>query len=132
MSKKTIAPPSDFELQILGTLWEAGPATVRQVMERLCDGKVRAYTSVLSVMQVMQKKGLLGVSKERDGQAHIFQPLVSRQQVVGPLLRGLVGKVFGGRTHSAVQHLLAEDHIDGDEIEQLRKLLDEIEARQKK
>ena len=132
MRKKRIIPPSDFELHILGTLWERGPATVRQVMERLFDGKVRAYTSVLSVLQVMQKKGLVGLEKERDGLAHIFKPLVSRDQIVGPLLRGLVAKVFGGRTHAAVQHLLDQDHVDGDEIEKLRELLDEIEARQKK
>jgi predicted transcriptional regulator len=132
MARKKIVAPSDFELHILGTLWEHGPATVRQVMDRLVDGKDRAYTSVLSVMQVMQKKGLLGVEKQRDGLAHIFKPLVSREDIVRPLLRGLVTKVFGGRTHAAVQHLLYEDHVDGAEIEQLRALLDEIEARQKK
>ncbi len=132
MARKKIVAPADFELHILGTLWEHGPATVRQVMDRLVDGKDRAYTSVLSVMQVMQKKGLLGVEKQRDGLAHIFKPLVSREDIVRPLLRGLVTKVFGGRTHAAVQHLLDEDHVDGAEIKRLRALLDEIEARQKK
>jgi BlaI family penicillinase repressor len=132
MASKKIFAPSDFELHILGTLWEHGPATVRQVMDRLADGKDRAYTSVLSVMQVMQKKGLLGVAKQRDGLAHIFKPLVSREDVVRPLLRGLVTKVFGGRTHAAVQHLLDENHVDRAEIERLRALLDEIEVRQKK
>lgn len=132
MASKKIFAPSDFELHILGTLWEHGPATVRQVMDRLVDGKDRAYTSVLSVMQVMQKKGLLGVAKQRDGLAHIFKPLVSREDVVRPLLRGLVTKVFGGRTLAAVQHLLDEDHVDRAEIDRLRAMLDEIEARQKK
>src|SRR6187549_1296698 len=96
--KAAVVEPAEFELQILGTLWEHGPGTVRQVMERLSDGKERAYTSVLSVMQVMQKKGLLEVSDERDGLAHIFKPLVSRQQVAVPLLRGLVTRIFGGST----------------------------------
>ena len=132
MSKNKTVPPSEFELQILGTLWESGSGTVRQVMERLSDGKDRAYTSVLSVMQVMQKKGLLGLEKQRDGLAHIFKPLVSREQVVVPMLRGLVTKVFGGRTHAAVQHLLHDDQVDGAEIAKLRKLLDEIESRQKR
>jgi predicted transcriptional regulator len=132
MARKAIPSPSDFELQILGALWESGPATVRQVMERLRDSKERAYTSVLSVMQVMHKKGLLGVEKERDGPAHVFKPLVSREQVVKPLLRGLVAQVFGGRIHAAVEHLLDEDQLDHGEIEKLRALLDELEARQKK
>ncbi|MCA9092782.1 MAG: BlaI/MecI/CopY family transcriptional regulator, partial [Planctomycetaceae bacterium] len=51
--------PSDLELQILHVLWQAGPSTVRDVLEKLPDQKKRAYTSVLSVMQVMQKKGFL-------------------------------------------------------------------------
>jgi predicted transcriptional regulator len=128
--KAVAAEPAEFELQILGTLWEHGPATVRQVMERLSDGKERAYTSVLSVMQVMQKKGLLEVADERDGLAHIFKPLVSRQQVAVPLLRGLVTKIFGGSTKTAMQHLL-DDSVDRDEINEMRKLLDEAEKRRK-
>lgn len=128
--KTALAEPAEFELQVLGTLWEHGPGTVRQVMERLSDGKERAYTSVLSVMQVMQKKGLLEVADERDGLAHIFKPLVSREQVAVPLLRGLVTKIFGGSTKTAMQHLLAET-VDRDEINEMRKLLDEIEKRRK-
>ncbi len=134
MAKKRamFVEPAEFELQVLGTLWEYGPGTVRQVMERLSDGKERAYTSVLSVMQVMQKKGLLAVADERDGLAHIFKPLVSREQVAVPLLRGLVTKIFGGRTRTALQHLLDVDSIDQAEIKEMRKLLDELEARKKK
>jgi BlaI family transcriptional regulator, penicillinase repressor len=132
VAKTPKTPPSDFELQILGVLWEGGPATVRQVLERLGDGKDRAYTSVLSVMQVMQKKGLLAAEKGADGPAHVFRPLVARDRVAGPLLRGLVAKVFGGRTHAAVQQLLDDGRVSRDEIEQLRDLLDRVEARQQK
>ncbi len=131
MAKKkvTTVQPSEFELQILGALWEHGSGTVRQVLDRLADGKSRAYTSVLSVMQVMQKKGLLAVEKEREGLAHVFKPLVTREQVVVPLLRGLVSKIFGGRSRVAVQQLMSAEGAQGDEIQQLRHLLDEIEAR---
>jgi BlaI family transcriptional regulator, penicillinase repressor len=132
LATKRNTPPSDFELQILGVLWEGGPATVRQVMERLADGKERACTSVLSVMQVMQKKGFLAAAKETDGPAHVFTPLVAREKVAGPLLRGLVATVFGGATHAAVQQLLDEKQVSRDEIAKLRELLDRVEARQKK
>ena len=130
--KKPAVEPAEFELQVLGTLWEYGPGTVRQVMERLSDGKERAYTSVLSVMQVMQKKGLLEVSDERDGLAHIFKPMVSRHQVAVPLLRGLVAKIFGGSARTALQHLLDAETLDRREIEEMRKLLDDAENRKKK
>ena len=122
--------PAEFEMQILGVIWEHGPGTVRQVMERLTDGKDRAYTSVLSVMQVMQKKGLLAVNG-RDGLANIFEAVVSREKVVVPMLQGLVTKLFGGSRKAALQHLLHEDKVDPDEIRELRSLLDEVEARGK-
>jgi len=133
VAKKKIkfVQPSEFELQILGALWEHGPATVRQVMERLSDGKERAYTSVLSVMQVMHKKELLAVADKRDGLAHIFKPVVSREQVAVPLLQGLVRKIFGGSTRTAMQHLLNSDKVDRSEIDAMRKLLDDLESRTK-
>jgi len=126
---KRFVPPAEFELQVLTVLWEQGPATVRQVLERLQDGKERAYTSVLSVMQVMQKKGLLGAQKQKEGLAYVYTPKVTREQVVGPLLRGFVDKVFGGSHHLAVQQLLNEGEIQAGEIDELRRLLDDLESR---
>ncbi|MDB5336709.1 MAG: blaI 10 [Planctomycetaceae bacterium] len=131
MAKKkgSVVQPSEFELQVLGVLWEHGPGTVRQVLEWLADGKPRAYTSVLSVMQVMHKKGLLGVEKQSEGLAHVFSPMVSREHVVVPLLKGLVAKIFGSRAQVAVQQLMNAEPSRGEEIHQLRALLDQIEAR---
>jgi len=120
--------PSEFELQILGVFWEHGPLTVRRVMSYLTDKK-RAYTSVLSVIQVMQKKGLVAARAEREGLANVYEPRVARATVVKPLLRGLVSRVFGGRTSDVVQHLLQEGDVSQKEIEQLRALLDESEKR---
>lgn len=122
------AQPSDFELQILGVLWEHGSLTVRQVMSHLTDKK-RAYTSVLSVIQVMQKKGLVVALAERQGLANVYEPRVARAAVVKPLLKGLVSRVFGGRTSDVVQHLLQDGEVNQKEIEELRRLLDESEQR---
>jgi len=116
-------------MQILGVLWEQGPSTVRQVMDLLPDGKPRAYTSVLSVMQVMRKKGLLTTADEKDGLANIYVPAVERAEVVTPLLRGLVSRVFGGSIRAVVQCLLEDAVIPQHEMSQLRLLLDEVESR---
>ena len=78
------ARPSDLELQVLSVLWEIGPATVRQLRRAMPDGKKRAYTTVLSVLQVMEKKRL--VTHDRQGMTHVYRPTVRRRQVLGPLL----------------------------------------------
>jgi BlaI family penicillinase repressor len=121
--------PADFELQILGVLWEHGPMTVRQVMEELTDGKERAYTSVLSVMQVMQKKGQLKTLRKRDGLANVYDAKLKRENVMTPLLKGLADRVFGGRASDVLQHLLGSEPVDPQEIERLRAMLDEIAER---
>lgn len=123
--------PSDLELQILGVLWRRGPSTVREVIASLPDEKERAYTSVLSVMQVMQKKGLLKLSPERRGLAHVYQPAVTQRQALRPMMRGMVKKIFGGSASAAVQQLLNDSRVSEDEVAEIRQLLDEIESKRK-
>jgi len=119
--------PSEFELQILGVLWDHGASTVREVMEHLPDGKPRAYTSVLSVMQVMQKKKLLKAKRQKDGLAYVFSPTKTREQIVGPLLDGLVSRVFGGSAAMAVQQLLTQKSVESEDLDSIRKFIDQIE-----
>jgi BlaI family transcriptional regulator, penicillinase repressor len=124
--------PSEFELQILGVLWNRGASTVREVMEHLPDKKPRAYTSVLSVMQVMQKKGLLKAKRQKDGPANVYSPKKTRDQIAGPLMQGLVSRVFGGNPALAVQQLLSGSNAATEDVDAIRKFLDEFEASRKK
>lgn len=114
--------PSDLELQILSLLWAGGPLTARQVLERMPDGKPRAYTTVLSVMQVMEKKGLL--SHRSAGTTHVYRPRVTRARVLGKTLGRLVKHVFGGNAAAAVQSLLQDTAVSPEELAEIRKLVD--------
>lgn len=117
--------PTDVELQVLSVLWQSGPSTARQVLEAMPDRKARAYTTVLTVMQVMEKKGLL--THTRQGMAHIYKPAVTRRQVLRPMMRGLVERVFGGSTSAAVQQLLSETDVTAEELAKIREMLREHE-----
>ncbi len=88
----------------------------------LPDGKQRAYTSILSVMQVMEKKGL--IDHEKKGTANIYYSLVSQGKVLGPFLRSLVANVFGGSSRTAIQHLLEENEVNDRELEEIRQVID--------
>ena len=114
--------PSDLELQILSLLWRHGPATARQVLESMPDGKKRAYTSVLSVMQVMEKKGQL--ARTREGLTDLWRPAIRKAEVFGPMMRALVQNVFGGRPSEVLQHLLKETDMPEGEMNELRALID--------
>ncbi|CAA6691894.1 MULTISPECIES: BlaI/MecI/CopY family transcriptional regulator [unclassified Lentimonas] len=122
--------PSDFELHILSILWETAPLTVREVRERLTDGKERAYTSVLSVMQVMEKKGFLRRERPATGSADHWLPAVERDVVATPLMQRLISQVFGGKPSAVMQQLLQADSVDAGELAEIRKLLEAHESNQ--
>ena len=124
--------PSDLELQILGLLWREGPMTARRVLETIPDGKQRAYTSVLSVLQVMEKKGLIEHERPETGLAYVFRAAADRREILGPLLRRMVRSVFGGDPATAVQQLLSETAVDRGQIREIRRLLDELDDEQER
>src|SRR4051812_20869942 len=119
--KSKLAAPSDLELQVMGVLWKRGPSTARQVMDAMPDGKQRAYTTVLTVMQVLEKKRL--VRHTRQGMANVYSPAVSRKDVMRPILRGWITKIFGGSPSAAVQQLLNETDVDAGELAKIEEIL---------
>jgi len=116
--------PSNLEMQILSFLWGNGPSTVREVLEAIPDGKKRAYTSILSVMQVMEKKGLL--THTNRGTAHLYTPAVNRNKIIRPFVRKVVTEVFGGRPAAMMQALIDEAAISNDDLSQIHQLLENL------
>jgi BlaI family transcriptional regulator, penicillinase repressor len=121
--------PSELELQILALLWEHGPLPVKAIREALPDGKDRAYTTVLTLVQIMEKKGLVGHTVQ--GQAHLYHPLVKRQQILRPLMRDLLRNVFGGNPAEAVQCLLDSAAVDEEELAQIRQTIENAAEKNK-
>lgn len=113
--------PSDLELQILSLLWQHGPMTVRQVLDALPDKRSRAYTTVLSTMQVMEKKSFLTHTQE--GTAHLYAPKLSRTKVLGEHMRKIVSHVFGGSRAAAIQQLLSDTPLSESEFTQIESLI---------
>jgi BlaI family transcriptional regulator, penicillinase repressor len=118
-----VLAPSELELQVLSLLWERGPLTVRQVQELLPDGKKRAYTTVLTVLQVMERKRL--VRHTREGLTHVFAVAVTRRRIVGPLMRKLLQNVFGGRASAAVQCLVRDGDVSEEELRAMRQVIEQ-------
>ncbi len=113
--------PSDLEMQVLSVLWQRGPSTARDVLDAMPDGKKRAYTSILSVMQVMEKKGLL--THTNKGVAHVYRPAVGKRHILQPFLRRVLNEVFGGRPAAMMQALLDETSVSEADLAEMHKLL---------
>ena len=92
--------PSNLELQALSVLWHDGPSTVNAVHTALPDGRERAYTTVLSVMQSLERKKL--VKRIRTGRAHTYEPAYSQEIIVRRATDDFITNAFGGRLGEAV------------------------------
>jgi predicted transcriptional regulator len=124
--KMKTVKPSDLEMQILSVLWDRGASSAREVLEAMPDGKKRAYTSILSVMQVMEKKGLLKHTNR--GLAHVYSPAVGKRTVIRPFMRKVLNEVFGGRPSAMMQALLTETTVSETELAQIHKLLEKAKT----
>ncbi len=106
--RKTLAM-TDRQFAILRLLWDHGPLTVRQLLERLPGGEQQPYTTVLGMLQTMEKAGL--VSHESEGTTYRYQAAVSRQKAVGTLLRDFMARFFRGSAEELVLGLVDADEL---------------------
>lgn len=102
---KTSIRPSELELQAMSVLWTAGQATVHDVLRQLPDGKPRAYTTVLTILQKLESKGL--VRKSFNGHHNIYFPAKTREVTVGRFTHEVVNRVFHGRAADLIEQILA-------------------------
>ena len=117
--------PTPAELEILQVIWAQGPRTVRQVREVLNKHRPRAYTSVMSLMNVMAEKRLLTAKKK--GRALIYSARVGRSRTRSRILRDVLNRVFDDSAHTLVAQLLAQSKPDGQELDEIRRVIAEFE-----
>jgi BlaI family penicillinase repressor len=120
--------PTPAELEVLQVIWDRGPSTVREVMNVLNQERPRAYTSVMSLMNVMVEKGLLG--QKPKGRAFMYSAKVSQARTQSQIVRDLLGRVFDGSASALVTHLLEQARPDSKELDEIRKTISEF-ARKK-
>ncbi len=117
----------EAELEVLRVLWDSGAQTVREVMTRLHErGRRVAYTTVLTFLTRLEQKGF--VSSDKKDQAYIYRAKVSRQSVTRSRVRSLLDQLYDGAAAPMVLQLIENERFSTQEISQLRKLIDELDA----
>ncbi|MBQ3130599.1 MAG: BlaI/MecI/CopY family transcriptional regulator [Bacteroidaceae bacterium] len=108
------------ELNVMNILWSKKEATVNEIIEVMSEPKP-AYTTVLTVMQVLTRKGI--VSPERRGKAHVFRPLLSREEYIDTFMQETRNVLFQGSLRSLFSYFVKSEKLSKEE---LNKILDEI------
>ena len=113
--------PTPAELEVLKVIWQSGPATVRRVMAALNRRRPRAYTSVMNLMSLMARKGLL--TRTLQGRSFVYSAAVSSDKTRRQMLGRVLNQVFEGSASLLVSHLLRRAAPSADELQQIRELI---------
>jgi len=112
---------TEAELKLMEVLWEKGSATVQEVLDVLPGQPTLAYNTVLTTIRILENKGY--VQHLKDGRAHVYTPVVKREEATRSEIRHLVGRFFQDSQDLLVINILEERGIDQDELTRLRQLL---------
>jgi predicted transcriptional regulator len=111
------------ELEIMKVVWQKGEATVRDVYEDLLERRKIAYTTVMTMLNVLETKGHL--RKRQDDRAFVYRPTKPEATVVRSMVREFVDRLFDGAAEPLVVHLLKDRHFTRKELEDLARHIEE-------
>ena len=117
---------SKAELEIARLVWELKEASVRQVHEALPTNRKVDFTTVQTFLKRLEEKGYLKVRLE--GRSRIYAPRVRPKTVIRETVGDLVERLFAGESMPLVQHLVEENRLSSDELQQLKALINRMEA----
>jgi len=109
------------QLLIMQVLWSEGRATAREITDALNAIEPIAHSTVQTLLRGLEEKGSL--SHEAEGRTFVFFPLIEEEDFKQSATRDLVERVFSGNAGSLVAHLLKNEHVSPEEIQEIRKLI---------
>jgi len=115
--KARSAVPTNLELEILKVVWQRGSATVREVCDDLARQRKIAYTTVLTMMGILEQKGHL--TKTPGERAYVYSSAHSEQQVRSAMVKEFVDRVFDGSARPLLVHLVEQSGLSDEELEAL-------------
>ena len=127
MAGRKIVAITERQFAVLRVLWEHGPQTVRGLMEYLPRGDSQPYTTVLGLLQGMEKAKL--VDHEKEGLTHRYRPTVSQQEATGSLLSDFLARFFHGSAEQLILGLVDADKLAPDDLRAIEARLTSVEAK---
>ena len=111
------------ELEIMKLVWERDSATVRDVYEALLERRKIAYTTVMTMMKILETKGYL--KKRRQDRAFVYRPVHPKSQVIGGMIREFIDRVFNGSAEPLLVHLVKSRRIREKDLEKIVRMIEE-------
>ena len=119
--KKRAAILGTQEFQIMKVVWDQGRVTVRDVYETLLARRRVAYTTVMTMMNILETKGYL--KKRQEERAYVYRPSKPQKQVVRSMVRDFVNRVFNGSAEPLLVHLVEDKQLTGKDLDEIRRAI---------
>ena len=114
---------TEHELEIMQIVWQRPTATVRDVYEELLKRRKVAYTTVMTMMGILEEKGFL--KKSQGEKAYVYRPAQPKSKVMGSMVNDFVGRVFEGSAKPLLVHLVENKHLSQKELDEIARLMKE-------
>ena len=125
MKRKSLFKLGDVQLELMKIIWAQGKATVRQVTDAMARKRRLAYSTVLTMLRDLERKGIL--VHDVDGRTYVYRPTVSRKWVTTGVIKDIKKRLFGNSAEALVLHLLEIEKLAPDELEHMKQMIAEKE-----
>ena len=112
---------TEQELEIMKVVWRHEPTTVRGVYETLLERRKIAYTTVMTMMKILEQKGYL--QKTQEDKAHVYRPTKPKNQVIQGMVREFVDRVFNGSAEPLLAHLVDDEKLTAHDLKELVRIV---------
>lgn len=114
---------TEQELEIMKVVWERPASTVRDVYEVLRERKSVAYTTVMTMMNILENKGHL--VKRPEGRAYVYEPAQAKTLVISSMVQDFLDRVFNGAAQPLLLNLVQDRKVSKDDLDEISRLIDQ-------
>jgi predicted transcriptional regulator len=128
MTRQKSGRLTDAELEVMQVVWELGEATVRQVHEVLSEQRQVAYTTVMTIMNILEEKEYLRRSS-KEGRAYVYEPVQPKGEVIATMVDDFVGRVLDGSARPLVAGLVQRKKLSKRDLDEIARIIEEADER---
>ena len=125
MTRQKSSRLTDLELEVMHVVWQLGRGTVRQVYEVILERRQIAYTTVMTMMNILEEKEYLCRSKQ--GRAYVYEPIHPKGEVISSMVDDFVSRVFDGSARPLVAGLVKGNRLSKRDLEEIARMIEEAD-----
>jgi len=118
---------TEAELELMAVLWKLGEGSVAEVIGQLPKGRSQAYTTISTILRILEQKG--AVSTRKEGRGHVYIPTLRREEYEARTIKHVVERVFEGAPVALARQLLQTEQLSESELSELKELIGSLQKK---